>query len=60
MSVLIIRKGSYEDFNVIYNSFYSFINRGEAGCGGCGPSKTHRAENKGLLESVPRNNYLRG
>ena len=32
----------------------------EAGCGGCGPSKTHKSEKKGLLESVPRNNYVEG
>ena len=31
-----------------------------AGCGGCGPSKTHKSEKKGLLESVPRNNYVEG
>ena len=32
----------------------------KAGCGGCGPSKTHKSEKKGLLESVPRNNYVEG
>ena len=32
----------------------------QAGCGGCGPSNTHTSENKGLLESVPRNNYVEG
>ena len=32
----------------------------QAGCGGCGPSKTYKSEKKGLLESVPRNNYVEG
>ena len=32
----------------------------EAGCGGCGPSKVHKEEKKGLVESIPRNNYIEG
>ena len=32
----------------------------KAGCGGCGPSKIHKSEKKGLLEAVPRNNYVEG
>ena len=31
-----------------------------AGCGGCGPSRSKKSEKKGLLESVPRNNYIEG
>jgi len=31
-----------------------------AGCGGCGPSRSQKTEKKGLLESVPRNNYIEG
>tara|TARA_Y100000992_G_scaffold209379_1_gene143601 strand:+ start:200 stop:580 length:381 start_codon:yes stop_codon:yes gene_type:complete len=36
------------------------LSEAQAGCGGCGPSKTHKLEKKGLLESVPRNNYVEG
>ena len=32
----------------------------EAGCGGCGPSRAHKKEKKGLVESIPRNNYIEG
>ena len=31
-----------------------------AGCGGCGPRKTQETVQKGLLETIPRNNYLKG
>ena len=31
-----------------------------AGCGGCGPRKTQETVRKGLLETIPRNNYLKG
>ena len=31
-----------------------------AGCGGCGPSRSKKSEKKGLIESVPRNNYIEG
>tara|TARA_Y100000768_G_scaffold75870_1_gene53609 strand:- start:56 stop:469 length:414 start_codon:yes stop_codon:yes gene_type:complete len=36
------------------------LSEAKAGCGGCGSSKTHKSEKKGLLESVPRNNYVEG
>ena len=32
----------------------------EAGCGGCGSSRAHKEEKKGLVESIPRNNYIEG
>ena len=32
----------------------------EAGCGGCGPSRAHKKEKKGLVEVIPRNNYIEG
>ena len=32
----------------------------EAGCGGCGSSRSHKEEKKGLVESIPRNNYIEG
>ena len=32
----------------------------EAGCGGCGPSKSPKEVKKGLIESIPRNNYIEG
>ena len=38
----------------------SLINEGQAGCGGCGPSSSLKVEKKGLLESVPRNNFIEG
>ena len=32
----------------------------EAGCGGCGPSRAPKKEKKGLVEVIPRNNYIEG
>ena len=32
----------------------------QAGCGGCGPSRAHKQEKKGLVEIIPRNNYIEG
>ena len=32
----------------------------EAGCGGCGPSRAHKEEKKGLVEIIPRNKYIEG
>jgi hypothetical protein len=32
----------------------------QAGCGGCGPSRAHKEEKKGLVEIIPRNNYIEG
>ena len=61
MSVLINRKGcNMKTLTLFLTAFTFLLTEVEAGCGGCGPSKTHRAENKGLLESVPRNNYVEG
>ena len=31
-----------------------------AGCGGCGPSKAASNQKVGLIESIPKNNYLAG
>ena len=31
-----------------------------AGCGGCGPSRAHKEEKKGLVETIPMNNYIEG
>ena len=36
------------------------INEVQAGCRGCGPSRSLKVEKKGLLESVPRNNFIEG
>ena len=61
MSVLIIRKGcNMKTLTLFLTAFTLLLTEVEGGCGGCGPSKTHKAENKGLLESVPRNNYVEG
>ena len=61
MSVLINRKGyNMKTLTLFVTAFTLLLTEVEAGCGGCGPSKTHKAENKGLLESVPRNNYVEG
>ena len=61
MSVLIIRKGcNMKTLMLSLTAFTLLLTEVEAGCGGCGPSKTHNAEEKGLLESVPRNNYVEG
>ena len=61
MSVLINTKGySMKIFTLFVTAFTLLFNEVEAGCGGCGPSKTQKAETKGLLESVPRNGYVEG
>ena len=61
MSGLIIIKGyNMRIFTMTLTVCALLLSEVKAGCGGCGPSKTHNSENKGLLESVPRNNYVEG
>ena len=61
MSGLIKRKGyNMRIFIMTLTVCALLLSEVKAGCGGCGPSKTHKTENKGLLESVPRNNYVEG
>ena len=61
MSGLIIIKGyNMRIFTMTLTVCALLLSEVEAGCGGCGPSKTHKSEKKGLLESVPRNNYVEG
>ena len=50
MSVLIIRKGCImKTLTLFITAFTLLLTEVEAGCGGCGPSKTHRAENKRFI-----------
>ena len=61
MSVLTIIKGysmKYLTMILVISAF--LINEVQAGCGGCGPSRSYKVEKKGLLESVPRNNFIEG
>ena len=44
-------------FIFFFTISFQFI---EAGCGGCGPSRAHKKEKKGLVEVIPRNNYIEG
>ena len=48
----------YFTITLIFSLF--LISEVMAGCGGCGPSRSKKSEKKGLLESVPRNNYIEG
>jgi len=47
-------------FTIILVFSLFLISEVMAGCGGCGPSRSKKSEKKGLLESVPRNNYIEG
>ena len=47
-------------FTIILIFSLFLISEVMAGCGGCGPSRSKKSEKKGLLESVPRNNYIEG
>ena len=61
MSVLKKVKGSNMRFlTLMFTVCALLLSEVQAGCGGCGPSKTNKSEKKGLLESVPRNNYVEG
>ena len=48
----------YFTITLVFSLF--LISEVMAGCGGCGPSRSKKSEKKGLLESVPRNNYIEG
>ncbi|MBI89882.1 MAG: hypothetical protein CMG60_07330 [Candidatus Marinimicrobia bacterium] len=37
-----------------------YIQTLEAGCGGCSPRKLQNTKVNGLLETIPKDNYLRG
>ena len=61
MSVLNKIKGSnMRVLTMMFTVCALLLSEVQAGCGGCGPSKTYKSEKKGLLESVPRNNYVEG
>ena len=61
MSVLNKLKGNNMSFlTLMFTVCALLLSEVQAGCGGCGPSKTYKSEKKGLLESVPRNNYVEG
>ena len=61
MSVLIKVKGSnMRVLTMMFTVCALLLSEVQAGCGGCGPSKTYKSEKKGLLEYVPRNNYVEG
>ena len=47
-------------FTIILVFSLFLISEVMAGCGGCGPSRSKKSEKKGLIESVPRNNYIEG
>ena len=48
----------YFTITLVFSLF--LISEVMAGCGGCGPSRSKKSEKKGLIESVPRNNYIEG